>query len=276
MISEKSNLIKEDFNIFLSNYKLRARWLRHRKNARDTRPVLVFLHEALGCIEMWHEFPEQIAAMTGCDALIYDRLGHGKSSPLPSSSLNSDYLYTEAWESLPAVLSHCGIKRSVFIGHSDGGTIALLFSSKYPESAGGIITEAAHVFVDDLTVKGIKKAVNAYNTSNLKDKLSKYHSSNVEPMFLRWVNIWLSSEFADWNITGNLNKINCPVLVVQGEDDEYGTVNQMKTIAGKVGGYSEELLIPDCGHIPHSQARDIFSKKLIEFIEHCQCMQLQE
>lgn len=270
MFSEKSKLQKEDFDIFVSGHKLRGRWLRHPQKTRLSRPVLVFLHEALGCIEMWRAFPEEIAVMTGCDALIYDRLGHGKSDPLPSSSINTKYLYPESWEALPAVLSYCGVEKSILLGHSDGGTIALLFASKYPEAVEGVITEAAHVFVEDLTVQGIREVVQVYDTSSLKEKLSKYHGSNVEPIFWRWADIWLSREFADWNIEDHLNTIKCPVLVIQGEDDEYGTVNQLRSIAGKVGGYSKELLIPNCGHIPHYQACDIVSKELARFVsEHC-------
>ena len=142
MISRKSDLKKEDSDIFISGHRLRVRWLRHCRNTESTRPVLVFLHEALGCIEMWREFPEEIALRTGCDALIYDRLGYGRSDPLPLSSINTEYLYPESWESLPAVLSHCGVKHSILFGHSDGGTIALLFASKYPELIDGVIVNA--------------------------------------------------------------------------------------------------------------------------------------
>jgi len=219
---------------------------------------------------MWRDFPEEIALMAGCEVLIYDRLGHGKSDSLPSSSVDTKYLHTESFKFLPAVLSHCDVECCIFLGHSDGGTIALLFSSKYPKLVKGIITEAAHVFVENINIKGVKNTVDNYNTSNFKSNLSKYHGSKVNLMFWRWANTWLSSEFADWNIEKSLNKIKCPVLVVQGEDDEYGTVKQVKSIAGKVGDYSEWLLIPNCRHVPHHQARNIVTSEVSRFIlDHC-------
>lgn len=264
MKSRKIN--REEFGIVVSDHQLKVMRLSHGREKTSERPLLVFLHEALGCSEMWQDFPEKIAFDTGCDVLAYDRLGHGYSDILPLSEFHEDYLFDEAWKMLPRVLSACGTSSVILIGHSDGGTIALLFAAKYPDVVKGVITEAAHVFVDALTTEGIKQTVKAYESTNLKERLERYHGKNTQRIFDRWSSIWLSRDFASWNVESFLPDINAPVLGIQGREDVYGKKEQVESIVSNSGGYSQKLFIPDCGHIPHKEAPDIVRKGISDFI----------
>ncbi|UCG12342.1 MAG: alpha/beta hydrolase [Deltaproteobacteria bacterium] len=255
-----------DFFVEAAGHRLRVRQLSHSHDeSAINHPVLVFLHEGLGCIELWHDIPMILAEKTGLDALIYDRWGHGKSDPL-NVRRTIRYVHDEALDSLPDVLKTCGVSDAILIGHSDGGTIALIFAAKYPKIVRGIVTEAAHVFVDQITLDGIRSAVKTYETSNLKQKLTRYHGDNTELLFRGWSDTWLSPEFKEWNIEDCLPRVTCPILVIQGEDDEYGTVEQVRAITTQVAGPSESLLIPGCGHIPHHQARDVVLDGMGRFI----------
>jgi pimeloyl-ACP methyl ester carboxylesterase len=229
-------------------------------------PILVFLHEGLGCIEMWRDFPETLCNSAGCNGLVYDRRGYGQSEKFEGPwPLN--YLEIESLIYLPELLKQLSIDKAVLIGHSDGGTIALLTAASHPNLVEGIITEAAHIFVEQITIDGIHKAVQAFETTSLKEKLSRYHQENTETIFYRWADRWLSSEFRSWNIRKELPKITCPVLLLQGEDDEYGTRDQIDGIADRVSGPAHARLIPRCGHVPHFQARDAVLSEMKRFIE---------
>ncbi len=227
--------------------------------------MLVFLHEGLGSIGQWRDFPEKLCEKTGCPALVYDRCGHGTSDPL-TESRRPDYLHDEALLSLPEVLKQCVIDKPIFIGHSDGGSIAIIYAGTYPQKVTGIITEAAHVFVEDVTVDGIKRAVEVYESTDLRTRLARFHGSNTELMFRGWADIWLSPEFRDWNIENYLPNVTCPLLAVQGRDDEYGTPVQVEAIVGKVAGQARGLMIENCGHIPHIQAREKVFAEMVNFI----------
>ncbi|MCK5657828.1 MAG: alpha/beta hydrolase, partial [Deltaproteobacteria bacterium] len=169
-------------------------------------------------------------------------------------------------DSLPEVLKNSGVEDAILIGHSDGGSIALIFAAEYPGSVRGLITEAAHVFVEEITLEGIREAVKAYQTTDLKEKLARYHDSNTETIFRAWCETWQSPEFKHWNIEDCLPRVTCPVLALQGEDDQYGTEAQVESIAGRVAGPAKPLLIPDCAHVPHKEATDRVVKEMSEFI----------
>ena len=230
------------------------------------KPTLVFLHEGLGCIELWRDFPQVVCESTACDGLVYDRKGYGGSDtyggPWPT-----DYLTIESQTYLPALLEACNVKDAILIGHSDGGTIALLAASFCGERIRGLITEAAHIFVEDITLEGIRRAVQAFETTDLKDRLARYHHENTDTTFRRWANRWLSLEFYDWNVEEYLAKITCPLLVLQGEDDEYGTAAQVQRIVSGVSGPVEARLIPRCGHVPHFQAQETVLSEMTRFIK---------
>ena len=227
--------------------------------------ALVFLHEGLGSIGQWRDFPEALCRAVGLPGLVYDRLGYGGSDPL-AEKRRIEYLHEEAFNSLPEVLQRCGLRKAFLVGHSDGGSIALLFAAVHPEMTAGIITEAAHVFVEDVTIAGIREAVRAYEKGGLKEKLARYHGGNTEGAFRGWSDTWLSPDFRNWNLEEYLPCISAPILAIQGRDDPYGTPAQVEAIISQSGGPSRGLIIPDCGHIPHIEARQKVLDAMAAFI----------
>ena len=265
-MKHNNRISTEDFYIVPAGRRLRVRKLTHpNSDGVGSRPTLVFLHEGLGSIEMWHDFPAILAETTACDCLIYDRWGHGRSDALDVQR-TLHYVHHEALDSLPEVLNHSNVDDAILIGHSDGGTIDLIFAAEYPEILRGIITEAAHVFVEEITLEGIREALDIYNNTDLKQKLARYHGDNTEKIFRAWYETWLQPGFKSWDIQDCLPKIKCPVLVIQGEDDQYGTAAQVEAITNQVTGPSKPLLIPNCAHIPHREAKDRVIKEMTEFI----------
>ena len=186
------------------------------------RAPLVFLHEGLGCIEMWRDFPERLCRLTGRPGLIYDRRGFGGSDKL-EGRWPYDYLIQEGGIFLLAVLDACDIARAVLVGHSDGGSIALLAAALQGSRVCGVVTEAAHVFVEEITLAGIRRTVAAYESSDLKNRLAYYHGDNTESAFRRWADTWLAPDFQPWNIEVYLPRATCPLLILQGQEDEYAT-----------------------------------------------------
>ncbi|MDI9570631.1 MAG: alpha/beta hydrolase [Pseudomonadota bacterium] len=233
--------------------------------ADHERPWLVFLHEGLGSVGQWRDFPAALCGETGLAGLVYDRWGYGESEACEEMG-DSGYLHHEAQESLPQVLDRFDIPRAIFIGHSDGGSIALIFGATFPERAAGIITEAAHVFVEEITLAGIRAAVAAYEGTDLPARLARYHGARTDLVFRRWSETWLSPPFRAWNIEGLLSRIRCPVLAIQGEEDPYGTSGQVESIVRRISGPAEGLIVPRCGHIPHLQAREETTEAMREFI----------
>ena len=218
-------------------------------------PTLVFLHEGLGCHAMWKDFPRQLCRKTGCPGLVYDRLGFGKSSLL-SSTRTIHYLHDSALHELPYVLEQCIPKRPfVLIGHSDGGSISLIFGAEKPLFLKGIITEAAHVFVETITIAAIHRVVEAFKNGEMKG-LSRYHGEKTEYIFWAWADTWLSDWFQFWNIENLLPAIQCPMLVIQGREDQYGTERQVEAIVSKSSGRARPVLLDNCGHSPHREMPD--------------------
>lgn len=219
----------------------------------DTVADIVLLHEALGCIGMWKDFPEMLAGTTGRRVMVYDREGYGNSSPLRQER-NPDYLHLYAEEELPAVLEKCNIEKPILFGHSDGGSIAMLYAAKFDPLA--IITEAGHVFVEDVTVKGIVEAVSLWNSTNLEERLAKYHGTKTKQIFDAWAVTWQTEDFLKWNMEEESKSISCPTLILQGAEDEYGTEAQVESILSHVSGPVRATMLPDCKHIPHLQAQE--------------------
>lgn len=228
-------------------------------------PHLVFLHEGLGCVEMWKTFPERLCRAAGLPGLIYDRQGHGFSSPLTETRTPA-YQHAEALDFLPEVLRRFRVERPVLFGHSDGGTMALIFAARLPDWPACVVTEAAHVFVEDITVEGIRRAKQAFETTNLPDRLAKYHGDKTRAVFSAWADTWLSPKYRDWNIESELPGIRCPLLVIQGERDEYGTLRQVESIAERSAGPAERFIVPGCGHIPHLEAEDEVIERVVAFL----------
>jgi pimeloyl-ACP methyl ester carboxylesterase len=235
--------------------------------APDSKYLIVFLHEGLGSINQWKDFPELLCRMTGFNGFIYDRFGYGKSD-LISERRKINYMPEEAYEYLPEILSGEILKEKKIIiaGHSDGGTIGLLYASKKPENLICVISIAAHTFIEEISINGIKNAVDNYRNGDLKERLQKYHGDKTDIMFRNWSELWLDEKSHKWNMTGELKNIECPVLVIQGDKDEYGSEAQVETIMNGVSGYRKREIIYNCGHLPHIQARDYTAAVIIKFL----------
>jgi pimeloyl-ACP methyl ester carboxylesterase len=253
------------FYLHAAGHRLRARTIIPSGNSLQEAPVLVFLHEGLGCIEIWREFPEMLAKEVGLPALIYDRYGSGGSDPLQGARSGVPFCW-EAGVALPDILTACGINSPILIGHSDGGSIALQYASSYPESPVGVIVEAAHVFGEELTLNSIRKAVAAFEVADLRKKLTRFHGDQTDSMFHGWADIWLLPENQGWNMEAALPSVTCPLKVIQGENDEYGTLAQVDAIVRGVSGRTETLIIPDCAHSPHLQAQKATLEGMSAFI----------
>lgn len=234
-------------------------------NAYSKKPTIIFLHDSLGCTKLWRDFPEKLGNATGCNYLVYDRLGYGKSDPMPTNPRPSNYLEIEA-DILNDLLTKLEIDSAILFGHSDGGSIALIAASKYPSRIKAILCESAHIFVEDLTLKGIYEAKDLYENSNLAERLEKYHGDKVDFLFKAWIETWTRSDFRAWNIEHFLPNISCPVLFIQGEADEYGTLAQVEKTVDQVKSKAEKYIIPNIGHSPHKEIPDLVLGRTIDFI----------
>ena len=232
--------------------------------ATDGRPTLLLLHEGLGCVAMWRHFPEKLAAATGCRLVVWSRAGYGGSEPYPEPR-TPRYMHREGEEILPAFMAALGIERPLLIGHSDGGSIALIFAGAFPEVPLGVAVMAPHEFVEAVTLAGIRAARLAWETTDLPKKLARYHHEQTERVFGDWNDTWLSPVFRDWNIEEYLPKIRCPVLAMQGEDDEYATMRQIEVIAERLQG-TQLVKLAHCGHSPHKDQELGVVAELTEFI----------
>jgi len=213
-------------------------------------PTLVFLHDSLGSITTWRDFPDRLALALGCNALVYDRRGYGASSPFGPEMRSPGYLEDEA-DVLGRVLEGCGIAEAVLFGHSDGGSIALITAARRPGVVQAVVTEGAHVFVEERTLAGIRAARETLRTTDLRERLWRHHGERTDAVTSAWIDVWLSPAFRGWNIERYLPQIRCPVLALQGSDDEYGTPDQLRAIVAGVSGPARAYLIPEAGHTPH-------------------------
>jgi len=234
-------------------------------SGNQKKPVLVFLHEGLGCVEMWKDFPEQLCRATGCQGLVYDRLGYGGSSPLILRR-TVHYLHDYAFGELPAVLARLLPDTPyLLVGHSDGGSISLIHGAERPRYLKGIISEAAHVFVDAETIAGIEETTALWDAGKLTG-LTKYHGEKTESIYKAWSETWLSGWFRPWDMQYVLASVEVPVLVIQGKADKYGTEAQVNAIVSQCAGDARAEMIPDCGHAPHHEAREKVVELMTEFV----------
>jgi len=231
----------------------------------DRAPTLVFLHEGLGSMSMWRDFPERVGAATGCGVLVYSRRGYGRSDPV-AGPRPVRFMHDEAERSLPTVLDALAIRDAILVGHSDGASIALIYAAGGDRRVRGLALEAPHVFVEDLTVSSIEKIKAVYRDTGLRERLARHHGDNVDGAFWGWNDIWLDPAFRDWNIEAVLPAIAIPVLALQGEDDEYGTVAQVTAIERQVAGPCEIVMLPDCGHSPHRDQPDAVLAAIGRFV----------
>jgi pimeloyl-ACP methyl ester carboxylesterase len=231
-----------------------------------SRPSLVFLHEGLGSTAMWGRFPHQLCAETGCPGLLYDRQGFGRSAPF-AGPRGRDYLHESALDELPQVISALLPGKDFFlVGHSDGGSIALIFASRQPAHLCGLITEAAHVFVEPVTLDGIRQVVERYRRGEMS-ALHRYHGEKTDAVFRAWHETWLSDWFSGWDIQDVLPSISCPALILQGAQDQYATARQVDAIAAGTPG-AQRIVMEGCGHTPHREKGQLAMKLMTEFIKH--------
>ncbi|MCO6490950.1 MAG: alpha/beta hydrolase [Phaeodactylibacter sp.] len=224
--------------------------------------TLVFLHDALGSVDQWGDFPRELALRCNLNAVVYDRAGHGGSSPMLHTR-DGAYLHREALEVLPELLQQLRIEVPILVGHSDGGSIALIYAAYHQPLA--IITEAAHVFVEEITLEGIKKA--QLQKDRFIRKLSPFHGDKAETLFGAWADTWTEDGFRNWNIEGLLPRITCPALVIQGSEDQYGSDEQIRGIVSGIGARAEGFRVENCGHVPHRQAEQVVLQRMSTFIE---------
>jgi pimeloyl-ACP methyl ester carboxylesterase len=216
--------------------------------ARADRPVLVLLHEGLGSVAMWRNFPRDLAHATNCNAIAYSRYGYGNSDPI-AEPRSVRYMHDEALLALPELLDRLAVERPILVGHSDGASIAIIHAGASKRDVAGVVLMAPHVLVEDISIQSIAAAKVGYEETDLRAKLARYHA-DVDSAFRGWNDVWLHPDFRRWNIEEYLAGIACPVLAIQGEDDEYGTMDQVRRIERKVPDV-DLLELADCRHSPH-------------------------
>jgi pimeloyl-ACP methyl ester carboxylesterase len=217
-------------------------------------PTFVMLHEGLGSLSLWKDFPARLARTTGSRIIVYSRHGYGRSARL-TAPRTVRYMHDEALIVLPRFLNALEVENPILFGHSDGGSIALIYAGGSGRSVAGIVALAPHVVVEDISVRSIEAAKVTYRTTNMRERLARYHD-DVEGAFWGWNDIWLHPAFRAWNIEEYLPDISCPILAVQGEQDEYGTMQQIERLTHGAAGRVERLILPNCGHSPHRDHPD--------------------
>jgi pimeloyl-ACP methyl ester carboxylesterase len=232
----------------------------------DAAPLLVFLHEGLGSVSMWRDFPQRLCDALGGRGLVYSRPGYGRSTPRAADEhWGLDFMHRQAHEVLPALLDAFGVVEPVWLfGHSDGGSIALLHAAGHPQRVAGAIVLAPHILVEEFGLVSIREARTAYETTDLRDKLARHHG-DVDSAFWGWNQIWLHPDFPTWTIEAELSGITCPLLAVQGLDDVYGTLEQIRGIARRVP-QTQLLELPACGHNPHRDQPEALIAAVTDFL----------
>jgi pimeloyl-ACP methyl ester carboxylesterase len=231
---------------------LEYRWIGPRP---ADAPSIVFLHEGLGCLGTWRDFPDRMAAATGCGALVYSRMGYGASEPVRGPR-PVRFMHDEALDVLPPVIERFKLEEVILFGHSDGASIAVIYAGASIAPVRALILEAPHVFVEPVCVERIARIAQEYETTRLRERLARHHGGNTDSMFKTWTDVWLRPEFLQWNIEEYLPAIQSPVLVVQGEDDGYGTLRQVEAVMAQVKGPASSFVLSGCGHSPHSDRPD--------------------
>ncbi|MDQ6618422.1 MAG: alpha/beta hydrolase [Pseudomonadota bacterium] len=227
-------------------------------------PTLVLLHEGLGSVAMWREFPERLALVTGCSVLAYSRYGYGQSEALEGPR-DVRYMHDEALSALPKLLDALALAEPILVGHSDGASIALICAGAGRRPLRGVVAIAPHVIVEDCSIESIAAAQRAYESTDLRQRLARYHA-HVDSAFRGWNDIWLHPDFRSWSIEEYLPRIACPVLVIQGGNDEYGTADQVHRIARQVAN-TDVLMLDHCGHSPHRDDPAAVLEAIRSFVE---------
>ena len=251
------------FEVTVQGHRLEVQRIAQAGGGVENEPQLVFLHEGLGSISHWKSFPAKVAASTGCPVLVYSRYGSGNSDPLEKPHAVS-YMHDEALKSMPELLAQLKIEAPILIGHSDGASIALIYAAVH-DRVRGLVLLAPHVFVEDLSINSIAEAKHKFETTNLCEKLARHHRDPART-FWGWNNIWLHPDFRRWNIEEYLPRINCPVLAIQGFEDQYGTMAQVEAIARQSAGPVQILRLHDCRHSAHRDQPEAVLDAIRQFV----------
>ncbi|MBV9028424.1 MAG: alpha/beta hydrolase [Candidatus Eremiobacteraeota bacterium] len=227
-------------------------------------PTLVFLHEGLGSVALWKDFPEAIARRTGCGALTYSRYGNG-FSPVLREPRQPAYMHDEALEVLPELFGSLEIADAILIGHSDGASIALIYAAYHPKRVRGLVLMSPHLFVEELSLRSIAAIRGEYETTDLPQRMARYHC-DADRTFYGWNDIWLSPQFRDWNIEEEASRVAAPILAIQGLDDEYGTPAQLDSLAARGKGRVDRLLLGDCKHSPQRERPALMEATIVTWI----------
>lgn len=254
-----------DSFVEIDGVRLSCRWI---GPLPESAPTIVMLHEGLGSLELWRDFPERLAQATGCGVFAYSRRGYGASDPVPLPRPLT-YMEDEACQVMPKLLDAIGFRRGVLLGHSDGASIAAIYAGSIEDHrVRGLVLYAPHFFVEDISVQSIAAAKTAYETGDLKQRLAKHHGANVECAFRGWNEAWLAPGFRDWNILDCLDYIRVPILIVQGEDDQYGTLEQLRAAEQQATCPVETVVLADCGHAPQSDQPGRTLEETASFLGH--------
>ena len=247
------------FHLELESGRLEAAWW----GTPNAQTPIVLLHEGLGSVSRWRSVPEELAARTGRRVFAYSRFGYGQSD-LPDGPRTIRFLHEEA-ELLPGVLDAVGITTAILLGHSDGASIALMAAADAPSRVRVLVLEAPHVFVEDESVASVERAVERYHTDNLRERLARHHT-HVDAAFGGWSSVWADPAFRTWTLEEYLPRISCPTLLIQGAQDEYGTLRQIDALERGIGGHVERLVLENCGHSPHLDQREAVLTAVTDFI----------
>jgi pimeloyl-ACP methyl ester carboxylesterase len=275
--------------IKIANRQLEYEWHGPSPNRSGAAPTLVFLHEGLGCVAMWRDFPARVAEQTGCGTLVYSRAGYGKSDPIELPRPVT-FMHEEALAILPQLLDAFSIRAAILVGHSDGASISIIHAGGTGDPrVRGLILEAPHVFVEEIGLESIRAIAEQYQTQSagrmpahrpqdagapmapmgasvLRQRLARHHGQNVDATFWGWNDVWLNPEFESWSIEEYLPKISVPVLLIQGEDDQYGTREQIRRIEAGCNGAVRTVLLSKCGHSPHLDQPERTVEAMKEFV----------
>ncbi len=249
-------------NVTLADRSVEVLWIAPRTAGG---PTLVLLHEGLGSIGLWRDFPQALAERTGLAVLAWSRYGYGKSEVLDGPR-QTDYLHREATEALPELLEAFNVEDPILVGHSDGATIAIIYAGSGLGEPRRLVLMAPHVFVEESNLEGIRGIVETFRSGDLGNRMAAYHH-DPERTFFGWADVWLSPAFRDWNIEDGLPRIGAPTLLIQGRQDEYAGIEQIDAIEkGMTGAQVTRLLLDDCRHSPHFDQREKVLAAISDFI----------
>jgi pimeloyl-ACP methyl ester carboxylesterase len=250
----------------MPTFNLDGRSIEYRLIPGDAdKPYLVFLHEGLGSVSLWRDFPDKVARRTGCRALVYSRFGYGQSARL-SGHRTPSFMHEEALDVLPRLLAGLRIARPILIGHSDGASIALIHAAEAKHQIPAVVLMAPHVFVEAISVESIAKVTDTYETTDLRQRLMRHHA-HVDDAFLGWSRIWLSPKFRTWSLGAEVQRLMCPTLLIQGDGDDYGTLAQLDAIVEAAPGPVQKLVLAKCGHAPHRDQTETVLDAISGFVE---------